>query len=172
MNLEELAKCELELYKKVCSLEGSMEEKDDQLKKLGIYNEYTTIHREYAKQSKDNIEALKRGLFLIWYSMVEPSCFIGIKELDPEAERKIIDSVDSRIKRGNTDYELDWMLDYYSGWDFVFERFNNYRDLQGRLKDELKTELPTSIDREEMEKRGQMGLYWNSLAIFSKRTSN
>ena len=67
-----------------------------------------------------------------------------------------------------TDYELEWMLDYYSNWDFVFERFDEFKYLQGRMTRADKVDLPEKIERNEMSKRGQMGYYWNSLTRFKE----
>lgn len=170
MTLEDLAKNEFDLYNIVCSIGGSMEEKEAHIHGLDIYSKYKEIHREYAKLSKTNLEALKRGLFLMWYSMSEPSCFTGIKLLDLDSEEKIIRIIDRRLKRSITDYELEWMLDYYSNWEYAFERFSHYSEFQSRLGRELKTELPDRIDRNEMGSRGQMGLYWNLLTFFNKNT--
>ncbi|MFD0862533.1 hypothetical protein ACFQ1M_09975 [Sungkyunkwania multivorans] len=172
MNIDELAKKELELHCKVEQLNGTIEEKADQVVYFGITREYRSIHQEYSRLSKNNLEALKRGLFIIWYASSEPTWLTGIGELDSDAEERIIKTLDRRLKQGITDYELNWMLDYFSTWDYVFERFKGFNNFQNRLKCESKTALPDKIDRKEMEKRGQMGHYWNSLTIFNKETSS
>ena len=172
MNIDELAIKEQSIYSKVVKLEGTIEEKSDKVVYFGMTKEYREIHHEYSRLAKSNLEALKRGLFLIWYSMSEPTWLTGIGELEKESEERIIKILDRRLKRGITDYELDWMLDYYSGWDYVFERFKEFNNFQNRLKSESKTELPDAIDREQMKQRGQMGTYWNSLTIFNKETSS
>ena len=166
MNLEELAKYEDDLCAKVMSLEVTMEAKDDQTRELGIYDRYNEIHREYAYKHEGDLEALKRGLFIQWYSMCEPPCYPGIRYLDPKARKRVIELLEERLKSGDIDYELEWMLDYYFTWYYVFIGFEDFEKLQNRLKSEPKTELPEQIDRTEMEKRGQMGTYWNSLTVF------
>lgn len=158
----ELAHKETELYTAVISINGTIEEKNKQIEQLGIFEAYRKIHREYARQSKTDLEALKRGLFLYWYALTEPSCYTGIGDLDPKAIEAIIHTLDRRFHKNISDYELDWMLSYYSNFEFVFERFRNYKSFYSRLTD-CKTEMPDSIDREDMSMRGQMGLYWNSL---------
>ena len=100
--------------------------------------------------------------------MTEPSCFTGINELDSDAERKIIKQLDNLIKRGKLDTELNWMLKYYSTWDYVFERFKEYHGLCEWIENDFGTELPDTIDKDEMSTRGQMGKYWNSLNHFVK----
>ena len=110
-------------------------------------------------------------MFLTWYSIVEPTWLTGIADLDEDSEERIIKILDRRLKRNITDYELDWMLDYYSGWDYVFERFTDFKNFQNRLKSKSKTELPNEINRMKMGQRGQMGVYWNSLTRLNKTSS-
>jgi hypothetical protein len=58
------------------------------------------------------------------------------------------------------------MFSYYASWDYVFERFSEYQELQRKLK-QANTELPKSINKQDMANRGQMGIYWNSLNTFN-----
>lgn len=170
MSIDELAKREQNLYSRVEALEGTIEEKSDKVVDFGIPKNYREIHHDYSRLAKSDLEALKRGLFLIWYSMSEPIWLTGIGELDKESEERIVKILDKRLKRGIIDYELDWMLGYYSDWDYVFERFKDFENFSNKLNSESKTELPKEIDREQMKQRGQMGIYWNSLTIFNKET--
>jgi len=172
MNIDELSTKEQNLYSSVIELEGTVEEKSDKVIYFGIAKDYREIHKEYSRLAKSDLEALKRGLFLMWYSIAEPTWLTGIADLDEDSEERIIKILDRRLKRGITDFELDWMLDYYSGWDFVFERFTEFKNFQIRLKSESETELPDEIDREQMKQRGQMGIYWNSLTRFNNETSS
>ena len=167
MSIEELGNREIELYNIVSSLQGTMEEKDKQVRDLGIYEEYGNIHAQYAKLCRRDLEALKRGLFLLWYSKAEPSCYTGIGELQLKFEREIIKVLDRRLNKRVSDYELDWMLSYYKEWDYIFDRFEVYQVFYSIVKSPYKTELPNSIRKEEMSKRGQMGIYWNSLELFT-----
>jgi hypothetical protein len=167
MTVDELGHKELELYSRVISIHGTMEEKYEEIKKQNIFEEYKKIHQEYAKVNKSNLEALKRALFLIWYSRLEPACYSGVSMLDLDAEKKVIHTLDRRLSKNVTDYELDWMLDYYSNWAFLFDDFKEYHNFYSRLHTR-KTEMPNSIDKKEMEVRGQMGIYWNSLTLNSE----
>ena len=166
MNIEDLANQELELLNQTLELVGTIEEKNDKVVYFGIGTKYQKIHEEYSRLAKSELEALKRGLFITWYALTEPSCYTGIVILKSEAEIRILKILDRRLKRDITDYELEWMLDYYSNWDFVFERFSEFKHLQDRLRRKVKIDLPNQIDRKEMSKRGQMGRYWNSLNRF------
>ena len=172
MDLDDLSKKEQNLYSSVIELEGSIEEKSDKVVYLGITKEYREIHQEYSRLAKSDLEALKRALFLLWYSVSEPEWLTGIGLLDEGSEKRTIKILDRRLERGRTDYELDWMLDYYSDWDYIFERFSHFKHFQNRLKSKSKTRLPEQIDILKMEQRGQMGLYWNSLTRFNKETSS
>ena len=168
MNIDELATQELELLSQTIELVGTIEEKNDKVVYFGISPKYKKIHQEYSRFAKSELEALKRGLFIMWYAMTEPSCFTGIGVLDSIAENRIIELLDRRLENEVADYELEWMLDYYSNWDFVFERFDEFKYLQGRMTRADKVDLPEKIERNEMSKRGQMGHYWNSLTRFKE----
>ena len=168
MNIEDLASQELELLNQTIELVGTIEEKNDKVVYFGIGNKYKNIHQEYSRIAKNELEALKRGLFIMWYALTEPSCYTGIVVLDSNAENRILKILDRRLKNEIIDYELEWMIDYYSNWDFVFERFTEFKYLQERLSRKEKVDLPNKIDRKEMSKRGQMGLYWNSLTKFKE----
>ena len=99
MNLQYLAIKEIELYKFATSLNGAMEERTKHLEQNGVFEQYKEIHKAYAELHKRDLEALKRGLFLTWYALVEPPCFTGVRELDMEAERKIMKTLDRRLKK-------------------------------------------------------------------------
>jgi len=171
MTVDELGHKELELYTSVTSVSGTIEEKSERIKNLGIFDQYKKIHSEYARLNKSDLEALKRGLFLIWYCRTEPSCYTGIADLDPDAEKAIIQTLDRRINKNVTDYELDWMLGYYSNFEFAFEQFKDYKSFYTKLTTD-KVEMPNSIDREAMKTRGQMGIYWNSLNKYSEENTS
>lgn len=166
--MDELARQERKIYAKVTSIKGTMEEKSEQIQKLGIFEEYNKVHQQYAKLCKDKLEALKRGLFLSWFAMSEPSCFTGIKDLDPESEEKIIMILDKRLINNETEYELDWMLGYYSNWNWVFDQFTKYKAFQNKLVNGTRVDMPNFINHKEMKNRGRMGMYWSSLTIYNK----
>lgn len=165
MNIEELANKELELYSKLLLFEGTLEIKKQQIQEFGIFEAYRDIFNQYSKLIKTNIEALKRGLFLMWYSKLEPSCYTGIEGICKKSEENIIKTLNRHLKSNISDFELNWMISYYSNWDYFFEEFKDYDAFQNKLKVEV--ELPATIDLNKMEKRGQMGIYWNS--IFNRK---
>ncbi len=159
MTLTDLTKKETELYSSAIDLyngKGNSERKGMTLNE--IYADYRKVHKEYANMSETDIECLKRGLFIQWYSMTEPNYLTGIAELDKNAELKIITELKKRIDQNKADNELKWMLNHYLNWDFVFARFKNIAEFN---KDENVVDL-TNI-KLKMVNRGQMGIYWNSI---------
>jgi methionine synthase II (cobalamin-independent) len=171
MSIDELNRRELELYSRVCDFVGTIEDKCEQLANSGIVQEYIQIHSEYARLANDNIEALKRGLFISWYVLTEPSWLTGIDELNSDSEEQLAKTLNDLIKNKKLDTELEWMLDYYSTWDFAFERFKRFEQFYKRATRKAGFELPESIDRELMSTRGQMGIYFNSLNIWQPKTT-
>lgn len=162
MIIDELTKIETELYLKVCSLNGAIEEIHEQITKLGILNENKTIHQKYAELSSDNIDELKRGLFINWFAVSEPTFLIGIDELDENAQENIIKEINERIKNQTADFELNWMLNYYKNWNYSFAKFAKYEFFYAKIMSNEEIELP-KIDKQKMANRGQMGIYCNSL---------
>ena len=157
MTIEELAKKEIELYSKVIEIYKN----DLKVGLDNIYNSYKDIHRHYSELTKYDNEALKRGLFIQWYALTEPGYATGIGLLDEIAEIKIIDIIENKIQKNDIDSELNWMLNYYANWDFVFEKFESYPALTEFILNRKDTSL--IFDKVEMSQRGQMGEYWNSL---------
>ena len=170
MTIVNLAKQENKLLNTVKKVVGLMEEKNVILKKKGVFEDYKKVFNEYVGLHKKDLEALKRCLFLYWYSTIEPSCFTGLGEFDNEQVEKVIKTLNRRLSKGITDYELDWMLGYYLNWDFGFEPFPEFEFIKKKMEEKNRIGMPDSIDRKEMEKRGQMGRYWNSLTIFEEKS--
>ena len=165
MDLADLAKKENELHLKVLGLldQKQTKEVDEQLQE--VFLEYRKVHNRYADLAGTDPEALKRGLFIQWYSLAEPNYLTGIPELDEESELKIVEALNNKILNGTIDEELHWMLDYYLGWDWIFEKYTDSKGLE-LAKINRNDKLPVRINKERMKQRGQMGLYWNSLAVF------
>lgn len=173
MTIEQIAKTEMELYSTVLDL-SEMEQTDELNKRLeSVFASYKTVHQDYSVLAEQEDEALKRGLFIQWYAITEPSYLTGIGELDENAEKTIIDLVEDKIINNALDCELRWMLNYYANWDFVFDRFKNRKGLAQLIANRTDA-LPKglTIDKAAMNERGQMGTYWNSLNHFNKPETN
>lgn len=159
MTLTELADKETDLYSNVINIyngKSSSYKKDLTLEEIHL--EYKMVHIEYSKLSDKNIEALKRGLFIQWYSITQPHYLSGLNELDEKAERKIITNLKSRIDHNETDVELIWMLNYYMTWDYVFDRFKDIVEFKQIVQE--KTDEKPKI---KFNERGQMGIYWKAI---------
>jgi hypothetical protein len=168
MTTEQLGTLEAELYSTVINIYNA-EEGLEQTKKLEeVFEAYMQVHRDYAKLSPDDDEALKRGLFLQWYAATEPSHLSGISTIDPISERIIIEQIEKRIQNKSIDEELIWMLNYFATWSFVFEKFIDFKGLSELINNKTESLFSKTIDRNNMKTRGQMGQYWNSLIALDK----
>ena len=173
MTTEQLAHTETELYSTV--IEFYQKEQTDEFNERikAVFASYKQVHKNYSDIAKEDDEALKRGLFIQWYACTEPNYLTGIEELDEEAEQNIIDLIEKKIQNNSLDTEIKWMLNYYATWDFVFDRFKDRKGLAGLIANKT-DELPFGlvIDKVAMNKRGQMGTYWNSLNHFTNTETN
>ena len=161
MSIKELAEKELQLNLIVTSLKGTIEEIEAQIFKLQLPEEFKNLHFEYAELSCENVEAIKRGIFLYWFSISEPLFLTGINEIDKVANTKIIRNIENLIHTDKFDEELSWMLSYYKGWDYIFDDYKNHEKFYATL---LSSNNPLpKIIKKKMANRGLMGEYWRSL---------
>jgi hypothetical protein len=167
MTLRDLAYKENDLHSKVIDLYHQPQSADTSRQLSEVSTEYKKVHQVYADLSSGDMEALKRGLFIQWYALTEPNYLTGISKLDESAEDKVIQNLNELIAADKIDCELIWMLNYYSNWDWIFERHKSFKGFDTNIVNEQNNQLPDKIDREEMKQRGQMGKYWNSLTRFS-----
>ena len=166
MEIEKLAIEEDELYDSIIKIYDEKSSAENDAKLELIFLKYKEIHRRYSNLAQENNEALKRGLFIQWYSMIEPCYLTGINKIDAESKINILKVIENSIE--NLDQELKWMLNYYGNWDFTFDINENLPKLENYIKNITDRNFPKTIDRNEMTKRGQMGKYWNSLNVFNK----
>jgi hypothetical protein len=159
--LNELNNHEQKLLQILESVEGTIEAKLKILENLPVSEQYEQIHFEYATMSRSSMEALKRGLFLIWYSRLEPEFMSGISTLRQEAIDELFTYTIWRLENNDIDAELAWMLSYYANWDFLFA---DNHTLHTHLIERQKTVRP-QIDAAQMVDRGTMGLYWTTLDL-------
>lgn len=174
MTTKELSDKEVEIYREIFSLQGTMVRKAEKLKTSGTFDKYRTIHNQYLtliKTTEDEgevIEGLKRIIFLNWYHLIEPSCFTGIWELDGDVIHESYSILDDRIRSNKIDEELKWMISYYSSNDWAILIFSEkgMPELTSFVKnvDQTKSFSP---DKDELTKtmndRGQMGEYFKSI---------
>jgi hypothetical protein len=162
MTTEELAKQEEKLIEKIDELNKIAVFADTKTIYREINNSYLQIHRQYAELASNDIEALKRGLFIQWFCLTEPTYLTGISSLDVKAEKTIIEVLDKFISQNNLDDELKWMLNHYINWDYVFDKYKNYKHLNRIIENRTENKLILEINNETMSKRGSMGKYWSS----------
>jgi len=175
MILKILSDKELSIYKHVFLIEGTMQEKTQKLRGLGVFDEYKEIYNEYLTvlKASDNetekAEALKRITFLSWHHMIEPSCFTGIWQLDSDAIHTAYQMVDNNLKHKKIDSEFNWMLSYYSAnrWTILMHSEKEMNTLSTFVKniDLTKLYLPTvDVLKTTMKDRGQMGEYFRTVS--------
>ncbi len=134
MDLVDLTNRENHLYSIVLEVQGTMEEKNQQLRQRRVFDDYRQVHSSYAESADKNVESLKRGLFIQWYGITEPSCFTGINDLDENSEPKIIEKIDGLIIADKLDYELRWILTYYFNWVLYLNDLRSSNHLRTGLK--------------------------------------
>ena len=174
ITLDALSTQEIKLHDEAVGTTGPMEQTELQLRERGIFDKYNHLHQQYLALFDDTsepivkLEALKRLTFLNWYAMVEPSCFTGIGEFDEKTVYAAFVRLNTYIIQHQLDHELQWMLSYYACWDWVLLTYAepNLAELTAFIKS-----VDTSISHfkqnrpEEMDNRGQMGLYWQSHGV-------
>jgi uncharacterized protein YrzB (UPF0473 family) len=174
MTTKELSEKELEIYRQVVSLQGTMDEKIEKLRTSETFDKYRQIHNQYltvikTTDDKSEInEGLKRITFLNWYHIIEPSCFTGIWELDGDTIHDSYVLLNDCLKNSQMDKELEWMLSYYSSndWTILLYSEKDMPELSSFIKnvDQTKFHLPNKETlTKTMNDRGQMGEYFKSV---------
>ena len=165
--LTTLAIRETEIQQVVALVQGTIEGKSEALLKSGVYDEYKRIHQAYSQliPLDSTQEALKRALFIQWFSLCEPAIYSGINEIDGHAELTVLTWLDQLLSAGQADAELTCMLRYYATWEYVFQRpeFRHLLVLQAFVESTTSANgFPTAlpIQLAIMAERGQMGAYW------------
>ncbi|QKZ11223.1 hypothetical protein [Spirosoma sp. KUDC1026] len=164
MTLYQLGERENGLLLQINNAAGLIEEKLKKLEEEGVFEAYKQVHSQYAALAQENSEALKRGLFLQWYALVEPPFLSGINDIDPQAETRLIDTLDDKISQDEVEPELYAMVSYYADWEFVFDRFAGCDNLQRLISGRLSyNRIIHQLKQSNLTTRGQMGIYWQSI---------
>lgn len=170
LSLTAIANWELAVLASIAGATGTIEERDAQITRSGLYAEYPAIFAAYHELVLDGedveaLEALKRALFIAWYSFHAPPTVSGIAELPESAIRRLLEALDDAIAAGRVDHELRSMLAWYDRqFGYVFEHFGPVRALPDFI---------AGADAQQIEAlraeatrhggRGQLGRYWASL---------
>lgn len=169
LSLSSLAGWEEAVLASLRGASGTLEERDRQIERSGLFGEYPAILGAYVELFADvdsALEALKRAVFLVWRAAMEPPAITGLASLPDATARAVIAALDARIRGDAVDTELAWMLAWYvSGGRFVFELYGANARLLA-FADSLRSDAwrSTSITAGSMRQRGQMGHYWTALA--------
>lgn len=168
LSLSSIAGWESAVVASILGAKGTIEERDQQIERSGMYGEYPAILRAYQELLADPesaLEALKRAVFIVWYGASEPPVYTGIAALPEGTSREIIEAVDVRVRRGADD-ELSWMLAWYDAQSpSLFELFGGAPSVSHHLATcDFDAWTHAKILPAQMAMRGQMGQYWTSLA--------
>ena len=148
---------------------GTLEERDAQIERSGLYGEYPAIVSAYTEHFADAasaIEALKRAFFLVWRGAMAPPAESGIASLPDGTIRLVIDELDAWARRGAADTELRWMLGHYHAvGPSVLELYGASASLI-QLAAQVGGEAwrAAGVTPASMAGRGQLGRYWTALA--------
>lgn len=169
LSLTSLAGWEEAVLASLRGASGTLEERDRQIERSGLFGEYPAIVSAYVELFADPesaAEALKRAVFLVWRAAMAPAATTGIATLPEGTARTVIEELDARVRRDAVDEELAWMLGWYvAGGRFVLELYG----ATARLLAFAESTPPDawrsrSITHDTMRQRGQMGHYWTTLA--------
>lgn len=169
LSLSALAGWEEAVLASIRGTSGTLEERDRQIERSGLYGEYPAIVRAYLELVEDEgsaLEAVKRAVFLVWRGAMAPPMETGIGPLPDGTSRGAMEQLDHLLRHGAADDELAWMLAWYYGkGSHVFELFG----ATGRVVALAEGSPPDAWRRIEivtdsMRRRGQLGVYWSSLA--------
>lgn len=166
MKLENITIKENDLLNRVTEYKGDMDLVIENMNNDKIFRIYSDIHREYVllATNEKNIEALKRAIFLQWYSVSEPSCFTGIRDLSEEAEKESLELLSQLITQNNIDNEFNSMLFHYKEInDIPFIKFKNFQIIKDYLKNIQQLNFTEELSSFSFNNRGQLGNYWQSI---------
>ncbi|HEX4684759.1 MAG TPA: hypothetical protein VH277_18720 [Gemmatimonadaceae bacterium] len=150
---------------------GTIDERDAQITRSGMYAEYPAIFGSYLELARDSqdqataLEALKRAVFLAWRSFSALPVETGLAELPETEVRELMEVLETAIKTGAVDEELRLMLAWYRDvFGYVFDHFGPVRSLDPFIMEVSATDVrgrgPLVIRRAD---RGQLGLYWTGV---------
>lgn len=170
-SLETLSDKEIEIFNYLIPQLGEMGFIDCQIDEKNINEKYDDIFTAYlhlfeiSLEPEIKLEALKRLVFLNWYSCLEPNCFTGVGSIAFDTLFKIYSHLNDFLKENKIDTELHWMLSYYSSWDFLILVFseNKLNELTAFVKNvnTAVQHMPEKVlPRGAMDNRGRMGIYW------------
>ena len=130
--------------------------------KTDVYNAWREIFQQYAALAAQDVEALKRAIYLCWTQQSQDPFLSGVDGLDQAATGEVLASANRLAKTEELDDELRWMLSYYY---FVEPSYlDRFQDLD-HLK-RVSRHDPLAYRQEclkgSFDNRGHMGRYWKA----------
>ena len=169
LSLNSLAGWEDAVLASIAGAEGTLEERDRQVERSGVYGEYPAIIRAYEElfaAPECAGEAIKRATFLVWRGAVGLPAVTGIAPVPEGTVRAVVDALDSRVRRDADDDEQRWMLAWYhaSSPDLLALYGATTELVDAAESSDPDAWRDAGITRAAMSLRGQMGRYWSHLA--------
>jgi hypothetical protein len=169
LSLKSIAGWEDAVLASIAGANGTIEERDRQIERSGVYGEYPAIVRAYEElfaDAEQAAEALKRAVFLVWQGATELPANTAIAPLPDGTMREVIEALNVRARHDAIDDEQQWMLAWYHA------QSPDLLELYGAtpaLVELVEGVDPTAwrdagITQQGMALRGQMGRYWSKLA--------
>jgi len=165
MNIQELTAKEASIESKMPK-GGYFEERDEYLKKNGLYEEWRKVFIQYSQLAKEGeLEALKRAIFFCWYQCAEPNSLSGLLGLDEIHIHDVLTEAEKLSGSNELDSELKFMLPfYYQVCNWYFERFEGLHYLlEASLQNNALWEA--EAPKYDWKNRGIMGDYWSSKGL-------
>jgi hypothetical protein len=166
-SLDALAGWESAVLASLRGAKGTIEERDRQITRAGLYAEYPAIVRSYLDLLADDrsaAEALKRAVFIVWLSTIEPSPHSGISELPEGLAREVMQALDDKARVGALDDEFALMLGWYrSILPAAFELYGADASTAAVTSGVGHHDWRHRFTPAQFSNRGQLGMYWQSL---------
>lgn len=170
-SLDALSGWEHAILASIAGARGTLEEKDAQVSRSGLYAEYgeiLTAYGEHFDRPATGDEALARAAFIVWHGASEPRMLTGIGDLPERAVRHVAWTLDYRAYRGTLARALGGELLRMLAW--YEAQLPELFELLGvsRARQELRA-IPYDAwrgappDVRTLPSRGAMGRYWASL---------
>lgn len=170
LSLEALANWESAVLASIHGATGSVDERDAQITRSGMYAEYPAILGAYVElielsgDPRIELEALKRAVFLVWYSFTQLPVDSGIAELAESSVRRVFDLLESELRGHHADDELRWMLAWYRRvFGYVFDHFGVARSIDEAAGTTSTDDARRQLAASHFGGRGQLGDYWRSI---------
>ena len=162
MTLEELASWEERLMAALPA-HGHFEQRIPQIEAARLPEQWQQVVEGYAARLDDpvqGVEALRRAVFLVWYSWNEPWPLTGIREISDEVQRLVLERLDQQLASGRPDPELRSMLRGY-GPGLPFD-LHPHLAASNRFLASIQGPSSPDAPLGPLQARGVLGDYWLS----------